>query len=64
LVSRTSRDLAGIELKVEPANGDGVHRAWLTRAKAASLFLMPMTSVVSAGSGRANTTLHMVFTQP
>jgi hypothetical protein len=61
----TRGDLTGIELKVEPADGDGLHAlSRLTKAYAASLLRMPITSVVAGGTGWANTTLQIVFTQP
>lgn len=65
LFGGTVRDLVGVELKVEPVDGDGLH-AWsgLTKAKAASLFFRPMTRVIVGETGRVNTTLQIVFTQP
>jgi hypothetical protein len=65
LLGGTSRDLVGIELKVEPAEGDGFQAGLgLTNVKAASWLRMPMTLRVVGGTGRVNTTLQMVFTQP
>ncbi len=65
LLDGPSRDLVGVELKVESADGDGFHAlSGLTKANAASLFLMPITSVVVCGTGLVNTTLQIVFTQP